>query len=159
MKYPERTPQDTHRRCIIVDRKLLRLSATILFIGFLLFTLATILHSTIDGKVGNGNNHAAEFAAIAAGSTWTAYHVGQFIATVIITAGLVVLFFALNVSEGTPRWLGLFGAIAAGVSLALAGVVYAVDGVALKQAADAWASAPAAEQTARFASAEAIRAT
>jgi len=35
--------------------------------------------------------------------------------------------------------------------------VYAVDGVALKQATDAWASAPAVEQAARFASAEAIR--
>jgi len=32
-----------------------------------------------------------------------------------------------------------------------------VDGVALKQAVDAWVSAPAAEKAARFASAEAIR--
>ena len=40
---------------------------------------------------------------------------------------------------------------------ALAAVVYAVDGVALKQAVDAWASAPAAEQATRVASAEAIR--
>ena len=51
-------------------------------------------------------------------------------------------------SEGTPRWLGFFGAISAGVALALAGVLYAVDGVALKQAVDAWVSAPAAEQAA-----------
>ena len=35
--------------------------------------------------------------------------------------------------------------------------MYAVDGVALKQAVEAWASAPAAEQATRFASAEAIR--
>jgi hypothetical protein len=34
---------------------------------------------------------------------------------------------------------------------------YAVDGVALKQAVDAWANAPAAEQAPRFASAETIR--
>ena len=33
----------------------------------------------------------------------------------------------------------------------------AVDGVALKQAVNAWASAPGAEMVARFASAEAIR--
>jgi hypothetical protein len=32
-----------------------------------------------------------------------------------------------------------------------------VDGVALKQAVDAWASAPAAEKATRFASAEAVR--
>jgi hypothetical protein len=41
--------------------------------------------------------------------------------------------------------------------MALDAVLQAVDGVALKQAADAWVSAPAAEKTARFASAEAIR--
>lgn len=56
-----------------------------------------------------------------------------------------------------PVWANRFGAVAAVVSLALAGVVYAVDGVALKQAADAWANAPAAEKGARFASAETMR--
>ncbi len=64
-------------------------------------------------------------------------------------------------SEGTAyqevHWGGLFGAISAGVALALYGVASAVEGVVLKQAADAWANAPAAEQVARFASAEAIR--
>ena len=43
------------------------------------------------------------------------------------------------------------------VALALYGVVMAVDGVALKQAVNAWANAPDAEKAARFASAEAIR--
>ena len=45
----------------------------------------------------------------------------------------------------------------AAVALALYGGVLAVDGVALKQAVNAWASAPDAEKAARFASAEAIR--
>ena len=43
------------------------------------------------------------------------------------------------------------------MALALYGVVMAVDGVALKQAVNAWASAPDSEKAARFASAEAIR--
>jgi hypothetical protein len=64
-------------------------------------------------------------------------------------------------SEGTTyqevHWVGLFAAISAGVALALYGIVSAVDGVTLKQAAVAWASAPAAEQAVRFASAEAVR--
>ena len=47
--------------------------------------------------------------------------------------------------------------LSAAVALALYGVVMAVDGVALKQAVNAWASAPDAEKAARFASAEAIR--
>jgi hypothetical protein len=41
--------------------------------------------------------------------------------------------------------------------LALTGVLQAVDGVALKQAVDAWVSAPAAEKAAYFASAEGVR--
>jgi hypothetical protein len=53
--------------------------------------------------------------------------------------------------------VGFFGAISAGVTLALAGVLYAVDGVANKKAVDAWASAPAAEKATRFATAEALR--
>jgi hypothetical protein len=42
-------------------------------------------------------------------------------------------------------------------TLALCGVVLAVDGVALKQAVNAWVSAPAAEKAARFANAEVLR--
>jgi len=45
----------------------------------------------------------------------------------------------------------------AAVTLALYGVLQAVDGVALKQAVNAWANAPDAEKAARFATAEAIR--
>ncbi len=135
----------------MANHKLLRLSATLLFISGLVFEVASLLHPY------GGNDHKAAFAAYANSLSWTAVHLGQFVGTAVFLAGLLALFFALNVSEGTPRWLGLFGAIAAGVALALSGVVYAVDGVALKQATDAWASAPAAEQMARFASAEAIR--
>ncbi len=75
----------------------------------------------------------------------------------VFIAGLLVLFFALNVSKGTPRWVGFLAAVSAGVTLALVGILQAVDGVALKQAVDAWASAPTAEKATRFASAEAIR--
>src|SRR6266516_3363986 len=179
MKNPEKTyleTHSTHRRFIMADRKLLRLSATVLFISALVFEVASLLHPG-----GGANTDQAAFTVYANSSSWTAIHLGQFVGTAVFLAGLLVLFFALNVSEGTPRWLGFFGAISAGVALALAGhlvanptadhisaisagvalalagVVYAVDGVALKQATDAWVSAPAAEQAARFASAEAIR--
>jgi len=137
----------------MADRKLLRLSVTLLFIGTLVSEVASLLHPHRE----NPNNHIAVFAEYAHSADWTAVHIGQFVGVAVLIAGLLVLYFALNVSEGTPRWLGLFGAISAGVALALSGVQYAVDGVALKQAVDAWASAPDAEQMARFASAEAIR--
>jgi hypothetical protein len=136
----------------MADRKLLRLSATLLFIGVLLFeVVGDFLHPS------GANDHQVAFTNYAGSSDWTAIHLGQFVGMAVLIAGLLVLFFALNVSEGAPRWLGFFGAISAGVALALYGVLQAVDGVALKQAVDAWASAPAAEQATRFASAEAIR--
>src|SRR6266566_5744591 len=153
MRYTERTSRDTHRRSIMADRKLLRLSATLLFVGELLSLLVGALHPARE----NPNNHTAVFAEYANSADWTAVHLGQFVGMAVIIAGLLVLFFALNVHAGTPGWAGRFGAVSAVVALALYGVLQAVDGVALKQAVDAWASAPAAEKAARFASAEAIR--
>jgi len=76
---------------------------------------------------------------------------------VVIVAGLLAMFVALGVSAGAPGWLERFGAAAALVSLALNGVLQAVDGVALKHAVDAWASAPDTEKAARFANAETVR--
>ena len=135
----------------MANYKLLRLSATLLFIGEVLSAVLQFPHP------GGGPTYKATFANYAASGNWAAIHLGQFVGEAVFLAGLLVLFFALNLSEGTPRWLGFFAAVSAGVALALAGVLYAVDGVALKQAVDAWVSAPAAEQAARFASAQAIR--
>jgi hypothetical protein len=75
----------------------------------------------------------------------------------LLLAGLFGLFFALDVAAGAARWASRFGAAAAVVTLALYGGVLAVDGIALKQAVNAWVSAPEAEKAARFASAEALR--
>ena len=137
----------------MVDHKALRLSATLLFVGELLSLLVGLLHPAHE----NPNNHSAVFAEYANSADWTAVHLGQFVGMAVIIAGLLVLFFALNVQAGTAGWVGRFAAVSAVVALALYGVLQAVDGVALKQAVDAWASAPAAEKVARFASAEAIR--
>jgi hypothetical protein len=133
------------------DRMSLRLSGTLL-VGQLLYIVVTLFHAG-----GDANNHHAIFATYAANSIWTAMHLGQFAAMAILLAGLFALFFALDVQAGTAAWAGRFGAVMAVTTLALYGVVMAVDGVALKQAVNAWASAPDAEKAARFASAEAIR--
>ncbi len=133
------------------DRKSLRLSVALLVAGELLSVLAQLPHPA------GGATYEASFANYAASGDWAAVHLVQFAATATFLGGLLVLFFALDIPDGTPHWLGLFGATAAGVALALAAVLYAVDGVALKQAVDAWASASAAEQAARLASAEAVR--
>ncbi|HET8626330.1 MAG TPA: hypothetical protein VFL91_02870 [Thermomicrobiales bacterium] len=130
----------------------LRLSATLLLVGQLLYVAITLLHAG-----GEANDHHAIFAGYAASGIWTAVHVGQFACMVVLLAGLFALSFALDVQTGMAHWASRFGAATTVVALALYGGVLAVDGVALKQAVDAWASAPAAEKAARFATAEAIR--
>jgi hypothetical protein len=134
------------------DRTSLRLSATLLLVGQLLYIVVTQFHAD-----GDANNHPAAFAEYAGSGIWTAVHLGQFAGMAILLAGVLALFFALDVQAGTARWAGRFGAASAVAALALYGVLQAVDGVALKQAVNAWASAPDAEKAARFASAEAIR--
>ena len=130
----------------------LRLAATLLLVGQLLYIVVTQFHTG-----GDANNHPAIFAAYAGSGIWTAVHVGQFAAMAILLAGLLALFFALDVQAGTARWAGRFGAASAVVALALYGVLQAVDGVGNKEVDEAWVSAPGAEKAARFASAEAIR--
>jgi hypothetical protein len=133
-------------------RRSLRLSVGLLLVGQLLYIVVTQFHAG-----GDANNHSTIFATYAANAIWTDVHLGQFVSMAILIAGLLALFFALDVRDGTATWAGRFGAASAAAALALYGVLQAVDGVALKQAAKAWASAPEAEKAARLASAEAIR--
>lgn len=134
------------------DPPSLRLSATLLLAGQLLYMGVTLLHTG-----GEANNHHAIFAAYAASRIWTAVHVAQFACMALFLAGLFALFFALDVPAGRAGWTGRFAAASTVVVLALYGGVLAVDGVALKQAVNAWAAAPASERAARFASAETVR--
>jgi hypothetical protein len=106
---------------------------------------------------GPANDHGAVFAEYAGSANWAAVHLGQFAGMTVIIAGLLVLHSALDVQAGGATWTARLGAVAAAVALGLYGVLQAVDGVALKQAVDAWVSAPEAEKAARFSGAEAIR--
>jgi hypothetical protein len=136
----------------MIARTSLRLSAALLLAGQLLYIVVTQFHAD-----GDANNHPAVFAEYAGSGIWKAVHLGQFAGTAILLAGLLALFFALDVQAGPARWAGRFGAASAVVALALYGVLQAVDGVGNKQVDDAWVSAPHAEKAARFASAEAMR--
>ena len=136
----------------MADRTALRLSATLLLVGQLLYIVVTLFHTG-----GEANNHPAIFAAYAASGNWTVVHAGQFVCMVVFLGGLFALFFALDAQAEAAIWAARFGAAATVVTLALYGVVLTVDGVALKQAVNAWASAPDAEKAARFATAESIR--
>jgi uncharacterized protein DUF4386 len=146
---PSAIPADAQ---LPADRASLRLSATLLLGGQLLFIVVGLFHPD-----GDANDHPAVFAEYAGSGSWKVVHLGQFVGMAIMLAGLLALFSALDVPAGAARWAGRFGAAAAVAALALYGVLQAVDGVALKQAVTAWTSAPAEEKAARFASAEAVR--
>jgi len=137
----------------MLDRQALRLAATLSFVGLLMFFVAGYFH--VDRY--DANNHVAAFADYADSEIWILAHLGQFVGMALINSGLIALSFALNFEPGTARWVSRFAAIAALCSLALYGVLQAVDGVALKHAVDAWAGATEAEKPIRFAAAEAVR--
>src|SRR4051812_28706196 len=137
----------------MLDRKSLRLSALLLVVGELLFVVVGMFHPAHEDP----NHHSAVFAEYAHSSNWIAVHMGQFLATALIVAGLLVLLFALDVRSRKLPWVTRFAAVSAAVTLALYGVLQAVDGVALKHAVDALASAPHAQRASAFGNAEAIR--
>ena len=135
------------------DRSSFRLASALVLGGELLFILAGVFHPD---RV-PANQHPEVFAEYATSAYWGAVHMGQFAGMAVLLAGLVVLVCALGSHTGTPGWLGRLAAISAVVTIALTGVLQAVDGVALKAAADAWLSAPATDQPARLAATEAVR--
>ena len=73
------------------DRTSVRMSATLLLVGQVLYIVVTQFHAD-----GVANDHPAVFAEYAASGIWTAVHVGQFVTTAILLAGLFALFFALR---------------------------------------------------------------
>src|ERR687886_769207 len=141
-----------HTRSMVMNNRTvspsLRLSATLLLVGQLLYIVVTQFHTG-----GEANHHHDIFAAYASSGIWTAVHVAQFAAMAILLAGLFALCFALDVQDGTARWAGRFGAASTVTALGLYGVLQAVDGVANKQADGAWVNATDAEKMGRFASA------
>lgn len=127
----------------------LRSAAWLLLAGQLLYIAMTQFHAG-----GDANDHHAIFATYAQNAIWSAVHLGQFAAMALLVAGLVALFTAPGQQARVVARIGL---AMAGVTLTLYAALQAVDGVALKQAVDAWSAASVLEEPARFASAEAVR--
>jgi hypothetical protein len=102
------------------------------------------------------NDHPAVFAEYARSDAWIAVHFGQFVAILVGIAGFLVLYRAL-VLRGSAAVLARLAAGAAIATAAAFAVLQAIDGVALKHAVDAWASASGANKADRFADAETVR--
>lgn len=137
----------------MLDRVLLRLSTALLALGIVVSSVAGVLHT----EGGPANDHATVFAAYARSSIWTPVHLGQFVGMALLVAGLLALVQCLKSEAGLGRWVGRFALVSAVGALALYGALQAVDGVALKQAVNAWLVASESEKPVLFAASEAIR--
>jgi len=116
---------DRHERTS--DRTALRLSASLLVGGEVLFIIAGLLHPARE----DAKNHPAVFAEYAPSKTWIAVHLGQFVGIALIASVLVALFPFLGTDK--RAWvMARCGAVSSGVTLGLCGVLQAVDGLALK---------------------------
>ncbi len=101
------------------------------------------------------NDPAAAFAEYAGDRLWVASHLVQLAGVAAMVAAL--LFLTGQIEARRRSSVSRIGAAGAIVSLALAAVLQAVDGVALKSMVDAWAAAPASQKEGLFQTAFAVR--
>ncbi len=135
----------------VSERSALRLTGGLLAGGFLAYIVATMFHPS-----GSEDNHEEIFAEYADSGPWEAVHLGQFFGVIIIIAGLLVLYRTL-MARGMSPFLGPLAAASAVVTAASFAILQGLDGVALKQATEAWVDASGAQEQIRFADAETVR--
>lgn len=118
--------------------------------------LAINVASTAIHPAGEEDDHQAIFTEYANSSAWVAVHLGQFVGVLLALGGLLVLYRAMR-AVGQSHVLAHLAAAATVATAASWAVLQGLDGVGLKQAVDAWASASRAEKPILFANAEVIR--
>jgi hypothetical protein len=135
---------------IQAERPLLRTSGALLLGGLVFNAAVTMLfHPSGDEDV-----HETIFAQYAASDSWEWVHFGQLAGVLVALGGLLVLHQVLR--SRTPTLSG-FAAAMTVATAAVWAALQAVDGIALKQAVDAWAAADEGSQSFRFADAETVR--
>jgi hypothetical protein len=130
-----------------------RLGAVALPLGVVLIAVSEVFHPQREDPMDN----PAVFVEYANSDAWTTVHLGQYLGFLLILGGLVALCYSVGARPGVGAGLAPFGLAAAVTTAASYTVLQAVDGITLKRAVDAWASAPTDQQTAVFAAAEAVR--
>src|SRR5215211_7924143 len=129
-----------------------KIGAVALPLAIPVLVVAEILHPSREDPMDN----PAVFMEYAHSNIWTADHLAEYFGFLLL-GGLVALYYSVSAKPGVGAGLAPFGLAAAVTTAASFTVLQAVDGIALKRAVDAWASAPAGQETAAFAAAEAIR--
>jgi len=135
------------------DRAVVRFGAVALPLGVASALVATQIHPHRENVMDN----PVVFTEYAQDSDWFAVHFAQWGAAMLLFAGLLGVYYALRTSSGPGSGLARFGRSATAQAAAAITALQAVDGIALKWAVDNWAAAPAAEKTAAFAAAKALR--
>lgn len=128
-----------------------RIGAVALPLGIAVILVSEFFHPSREDPMDN----PAVFMEYARSESWTAVHLAQYFGFLLLLGGLVALYYSLG--SGSGAGLAPFGLAAAVTAAASFTVLQGVDGIALKRAVDAWASAPADRETAAFAAAEAVR--
>ena len=130
-----------------------RMGAVALPIGVILLVVSEVFHPSREDPM----DFPAVFMEYAQSDVWTTVHLGEYFGFLLLLGGLVALYYSVSARPGIGAGLAPFGFAAAVTSAASFTVLQGVDGIALKRAVDAWASAPADRETAAFAAAEAVR--
>jgi len=147
------TPVSDEIETTAANRLTTRIGAVLFLLGLVVLVISTQLHPTHE----NPKDNPAVFREYAQSDLWVAVHLGQFVGFLLVVGGLVALSYSLATREDAAAAVARFGLAAAVTTGASFTILQAVDGIALKRAVDAWASAPPDELVAAFAAAEAIR--
>jgi hypothetical protein len=130
----------------------LAVAAAAAIVGPLLYIPVTLLHPP-----GVPSDHPATFRQYALSHAWVAVHVAQLACMVAGLAGLTGIGASMVRLQQNGRVLALYAAWLAAAGIPLAGVLQAVDGIALKRAVDAWVAGGGTVGSASFAAARAVR--
>lgn len=130
-----------------------RFGAVALPLAIIVFVVSTAIHPSREEPMDN----PAVFMEYAQSDSWIAVHLAQWFAALLLFGGLVAVYYSIRRSSEAGAALARFGLAMAVLAMASLTMLQAVDGVALKWAVDAWASAPTEQEAAAFAAAEALR--
>ena len=119
---------------------MLRMGSVAFLAGLVIIIISTLFHASSEDLMDN----PVVFAVYAESDTWIAAHIGQFAGvTLVFAGGFVALFRLLVKSEsGIASALAWFGLAAAIITASTFTILQAVDGIALKIAADTWYAIP-----------------
>src|SRR5215216_5258876 len=134
----------------MAERTLLRLIGGLLIGGLLLTLIVTHEHPAGD------DDYPVIFAKYAKSNDWVAVHLIQFAGVLLVLGGFLILYRVLQLRGAVSVLAGVAAAAAIAAAAAWA-ALQAIDGVALKQAVDAWADASGPQKAIRFADAQTVR--